>query len=102
MLTISQKMAFFACGVCNAIVKTNGDDNAKSPPHVGSRGRWEHRMALAAAVSRLAAENHGGEFGVHGDAIFYFYFVFVIFFRSLSDFYSTYLPMYGSIEGSTG
>ena len=36
-------------------------------------------MALAAAVSSLAAENRRGEFGVHGDAIFYFY-VFAKFF----------------------
>ena len=29
-------------------------------------------MALAAAASPLAAVNHGGEFGVYGDAIFDF------------------------------
>ena len=78
----SPKVAFFASVVGNALVKSNGDGSAKSPPHVGSRGRWEHRMALSAAVSPIDAENHGGEFGVHGDAIFYF-FVFGFGFWSL-------------------
>ena len=36
-------------------------------------------MALAAAVSPLAAENRGGESGLHGDAIFCFH-VFAKFF----------------------
>ena len=79
MNKISQKLAFFACGVCNAIVNANGDGNAKSPPHVCSRVRWECGMALPAAVSPLAAENRSGEFGLHDDAIFYFY-VFAKFF----------------------
>ena len=72
-------MAIFACGVCNAIVYASGDDNKKSPPRIRSRVVEERGMALAAAVSPLAAENRRGEFGVHGDAIFYFY-VFAKFF----------------------
>ena len=79
MNKISQNVAIFASVVCNAIVDDNGDGNAKSPPPVRSRGRWDHGMALAAAVSPLAAENHRREFGLHGDAIFYFY-VFAKFF----------------------
>ena len=71
----STKWAFFACGVGNALVKTNGDDNGKSPPHFRSRGLWERRMALAAAVSRLAAENHGGESQLHDDAIVFIFCV---------------------------
>ena len=45
-----QKMAFSTCCVDNAIVHASGDGNAKSPPPVGSRARWERGMALAAAV----------------------------------------------------
>ena len=79
VLTMSQKLAFFACGVCNAIVKDNGDGNAKSPPHIRSRARCERGMALAAAVSPRAAENHSREFGVHDGTVFYFH-VFARFF----------------------
>ena len=75
----SPKLAFFAIVVGNALVETNGDGIAKSPPRIRSRVDEERGMALTAAVSSLAAENHRGEFGVHGDAIFYFY-VFAKFF----------------------
>ena len=44
-------------------------DATKSPSQSGRRGRCERGMALAAAVSPMAAESHGEEFGVHGDAI---------------------------------
>ena len=73
---MSQKMAFSTCCVCNAIVNANGDGNAKSPPQVSSRVRQERGMALAAAVSWMAVENHGGESGLlHDDAIYCFYFL---------------------------
>ena len=42
-------------------------------------------MALAAAASPLAAVNHGGEFGVHGDAIFDFCLCDVIFESEVRD-----------------
>ena len=69
----SQKLIFFACGVCNAIVNANGDGNAKSPPHFHSMARWERRTGLAAAVSPMAAEHYGWEFEVHDDAMSIFY-----------------------------
>ena len=65
-------MAFLTCCVDNAIVNASGNGDAKSPPHIRSRARCERGMALAAAVSFVAAESHGGEFSLHGDAIFYF------------------------------
>ena len=67
---ISQKMAIFACGVRDAIVHASGDGNAKSPPYIRSTARGERGMALAAAVSPVAAKHHGREFGHHDDAIF--------------------------------
>ena len=76
-----QKMAFSTCCVDNAIVHASGDGNAKSPPYIRSRARWERGMALAAAVSPVAAEHHGREFGHHDDAIF-----FIFLFLSLRDF----------------
>ena len=66
-------MAFSTCGVDNAIENTSGDGNAKSLPHVGSTAPWERRMALAADVTPVVAENCSREFGLHGDSIFYFY-----------------------------
>ena len=69
---MSQKMAFSTCCVDNAIVYASGDGNAKWPPLIRSTVDEERGMAFAAAASPLAAENHGGEFGAHGDAIFYF------------------------------
>ena len=80
---IRPKVALFASVVGNALVRTNGDGSAKSLPHVGSRVRWEHGVALAAAVSPLAAKNHSGEFGVHGDAICYFSRFFHLFLSTL-------------------
>ena len=80
VLRISQKLAFFACSVCNAIVNANGDGNAKSPPQVHSMARWERRTALVAAVSPMAAEHCGWESEVHTDAIVFFIFVFARFF----------------------
>ena len=61
-------------GVSEEMVNANvpAFDAAKSPSQSGRRGRCERGMALAAAVSPMAAESHGEEFGVHGDAIFYF------------------------------
>ena len=88
---ISPKVALFASVVGNALVKTNGDGSAISPPHVGSRGRGEHGAALAAAVSPLAAENHRREFGVHDGAVFYFH-VFARFFDLLLSL--RYLPTF--------
>ena len=84
---LSQKMAFLTCCVDNAIVNASGNGDAKSPPHIRSRARCERGMALAADVSFVAAESHGGEFSLHGDAIFYFFvfvFLFVLFVCSLS------------------
>ena len=91
---MSQKFAFSTCCVDNAIVNASGDGNAKSPPPIGSRARWERGMALAAAVSPLAAANRGGESGLHGDAIFYFVClceIFVLFVCSLYDRYLSYV-----------
>jgi len=68
---VSQKLAFFAFSVRNALVHASGDGNAKSPPQVHSTARWERRTALAAAVSPVAAEHCGWESEVHTDAIFY-------------------------------
>ena len=68
-----QKLIFFACGVCNAIINANGDGNAKSPPHFHSMARWERSTGLAAAVSPMAAEHYGWEFEVHDDAMSIFY-----------------------------
>ena len=94
--------------MCNALVYASGDGNAKSPPLIRSRVDEERGMALAAAVSPLAAENRGGESGLHGDAIFLFLGL------SLCENFHllhTYLLViftvptyckYGSIEGSTG
>jgi len=58
-------------GVSEEMVNANvpAFDAAKSPSQSGRRGRCERGMALAAAVSPMAAESHGEEFGVHGDAI---------------------------------
>ena len=67
---ISQKLAFFARSVPNALVHASGDGNAKLPPRVNSMARLERMTALAAAVSPVAAEHHGREFGHHDDAIF--------------------------------
>ena len=64
------KLAFFAVDVGNALDNANGVGNAKSPLHIRSMARWERRTTHAAAISTVAAENHGGDFGLHGDAIF--------------------------------
>ena len=64
------KLAFLTCGAGDALDYANGDGIVKSPPHVGSTGRWEWCMHLAAAVLSVVAEDHGGEFGVHGEIIF--------------------------------
>ena len=84
----STTWAFFACGVGNALVKTNGDGNGKSPPHFRRRGLWERRMALAAAVSRLSAENNGGESGLHDDAIVFIVCVSRLIFLSRASHFS--------------
>ena len=76
-------MAIFACGVCNAIVYASGDDNAKSPPRIRSRVDEERGMALAAAVSWMAVENHGGESGLHDDAIVFIFVSSCFFFISV-------------------
>ena len=49
--------------------KTAGNDDAKSPPCVDSMAHWERVVALAAAGSPVAANNHGAEFGLHGGSI---------------------------------
>ena len=77
---VSQKLAFFAFSVRNALVHASGDGNAKSPPQVHSTARWERRTALAAAVSPMAAEHCGWESEVHTEAIVFFIFVFARFF----------------------
>ena len=64
------KLTFFAVDVGHALDNPNGDGNAKSPPLFRSIARWERRTTLAAAVSPVATENHGVDFGLHGDAIF--------------------------------
>ena len=42
-------------------------DSAKSMSLIDSMARWENWAAIAAALSSAANENHGDEFGVHGD-----------------------------------
>ena len=61
-------MAFLTCVVGSALDNANGDGNAKSPPHNGSRVHWERGMTLAAAV------NHGGELEV---MVMLFLFLFI-------------------------
>ena len=69
---IAKRWVFLAdCGG-DALDNANRVDDAKSLPHIGSIIRCERGMAIAAVVSSVAAEHHGAEFGVHGDAIFYF------------------------------
>ena len=43
---------------------------AKPPSRIGDMAHWDHWAAIAAALSSAASENHGGEFGVHGDIDF--------------------------------
>ena len=43
-------------------------DGAKPPLRIDTMARWKHWAAISAALSSAAAENHGGEFGVHGDS----------------------------------
>ena len=57
--------------VGNALDNANRVDDAKTLPYIGSRVRCERGMTLAAAVSPMADEHHGREFGVHGDAILF-------------------------------
>ena len=66
----SPKLTFFAVDGANALNNANGLGNAKSPLQIRSMARWERRITHAAAMSTVAAENHGGDFGLHGDAIF--------------------------------
>ena len=48
-----------------------GNDDAKSPPCVGSMARWELWMAIAADGSHVAAEKlEVSCLEVHGDAVF--------------------------------
>ncbi len=63
---VAHNWHFLAGTVGYALDNANRVDNAKTLPHIGSRDRCERRMALAAAVSPMAAEDHGCEFGVHG------------------------------------
>ena len=44
-------------------------DNVKLPWRNRSSARWEGRTSIATAVSSVVVENHGGEFGVHGDDV---------------------------------
>ena len=57
-------MTFSTCGVDNALDNDSGDGNAKLPPGVCSRVRWERGTAIDTAVSSVAVENHGWEFTV--------------------------------------
>ena len=77
----SPKLAFFlAVDVGNALDNTNGDSNAKSPPHYRSMARWERRTTHSAAVSPVAAENHVVTWGFMVTLLFYFsVFVIVVF-----------------------
>ena len=68
-------MAFSTCGVDNAFEHASGDGNAKSLPHVYSEVHWKRGTAIAAAVSSVAAENHGWEFAAHGVLFSIFGFV---------------------------
>ena len=72
-------MAFWTCGVDNALDNPSGDGNAKSPRYIDSKARWELGTAIAAAVSSTAVENHGWEFAVHGVCYLFLGFVFARF-----------------------
>jgi len=72
---VAQNWHFLAGRVGDGLDNANRVDAAKSLSLIGSTGRCERGMAIAAAASPMAAESHGGEFGVHGDAISIFVFV---------------------------